>query len=44
MGMGHARGVLDLHRGHFRFYSGGTAKAIVETCSMGDFSRDGRRQ
>lgn len=44
MGLGHARGVLDLHRGHFRFYFGGTAKAIVETCLMGGFSRDGRRQ
>lgn len=37
MGLGHARGVLDLHRGHFRFYLGGTAKTIVETRSMGVF-------
>jgi len=30
MGLGHARGVLDLHRGYFRFFSGETAKTIVD--------------
>lgn len=37
MGLGHARGVLDLHRGHFRFYFGETAKAIVRNAFDGGF-------
>lgn len=44
MGLGHARGVLDLHRGYFRFFSGETAKTIVDARWTEGFSRDGRRQ
>lgn len=41
MGLGHARGVLDMHRGHFRFYLRGAAKPIVETRLMRGFLAKG---
>lgn len=35
MGLGHACGVLGLHRGHLRFYLGWAAKTVVGSRSMG---------
>lgn len=42
MGLGHARGVLDLHRG-ISILFGGDCKDDCRHCSM-RFARDGRRQ